>query len=101
MFKPIISSIFLLFAHPLYAETPPSPLENCVAAGELATAIMQGRQLGTPITKLLEIAEDSEFAIALVLLAYGQPRYSTPEYQQRAADEFGSEIVVSCMSGLT
>tara|TARA_R110002153_G_scaffold258122_2_gene417472 strand:- start:404 stop:700 length:297 start_codon:yes stop_codon:yes gene_type:complete len=98
MFKPVISSIFLLFTQPLYAETP---IERCMVVGDLATAIMQGRQLGTPIAKLIEIAEDNDFAIALVLLAYGQPRYSTPEYQQRAADEFGSDIVVACMSGLT
>ena len=102
MLKPIISSIFLLFAQPLYAETTEtSPIERCMVAGELATSIMSARQSGTPIANLIEIADGQEGVIALILIAYGQPRYGSQEHQQRAAEEFGSEVVVACMSGLT
>ena len=102
MFKPIISSIFLLFAQPLYAETAEtSQIERCMIAGGLATSIMTARQSGTPIANLIEIADGDDVVIALILFAYGQPRDRSQEYQQRAATEFGSDIVVACMSGLT
>ena len=105
MLKPIISSIFLLFAQPLYAEiaetSETSPIERCMIAGEFATAIMRARQSGTPIADLIEIADGDDIIIALILFAYGQPRYGSQEYQQRAAEEFTSEVVVACMSGLT
>jgi len=102
MLKPIISSIFLLFAQPLYAETTEtSPIEQCMLAGELATAIMRAHQSGTPIADLIEIADGDDIIIALILIAYGQPRYGSQEYQQRAVEDFTSEVVVACMSGLT
>ena len=100
MLKPITTSIFLALSLPAHAESTPSPVDNCIFAGEVARSIMMNRQYGTPISEMLEIADGNDAFIAVILDAYSQTRYSAEVNRDRAAEEFSSEVTVICMVGL-
>lgn len=77
-------------------------VENiCTVAADLAGVIMQNRQLGTPISKMMEVAGGDQYAIALILIAYDTPRFSTDEYQQEAVVNFSNEVGLACYKGMT
>lgn len=78
----------------------------CRSASELAESTMQVRQLGAPITDVLQLHENADPAIkpliqALVRDAYSRPRFLTEEHQQRAATEFASEAYVTCFTSMS
>jgi type III secretion system FlhB-like substrate exporter len=75
----------------------------CKGQAEIAMSIMKARQSGVPITKSLEIAEQSSehevmqrLTTMLVHLAYQKPRYSVQENREAAAVDFGTEVYNSC-----
>ena len=78
-------------------------LEFCKPIHGLAETIMERRQEGVSMVKMLEIANPSdggsikELSISLVEEAYSSPRYHTPENQQRAVQDFGNEKFKMCM----
>jgi hypothetical protein len=86
---------FTLIAAPLYAQEPQSE-DPCPALGDLARAIMENRQVGTPINRMMEIANGQELVIAITLEAYQQPQYSTPANQSRAVTEFSNDMMTAC-----
>lgn len=74
----------------------------CPSVESLARTIMKGRQMGHPMSSLMEIANNnSEPAIAelmrkLIVLAYAKPRYSTEEFQEREIANFANDVSVKC-----
>ena len=74
--------------------------KNCDLAGKLAETIMKQRQNGRDMAEMMTMAE--EFAPlqglwrALVIEAYGKPRFSTHEYQERAAQDFKNTVYLAC-----
>lgn len=72
----------------------------CILMSQAAERIMARRQDGTPLSDVLNTVKDSAlsaFIKALAVHAYGTPRYHTPEYQQRAIDDFRDNILVTCL----
>lgn len=68
----------------------------CGAIEELATVIMENRQLGSTMASSLAIAGD-ESSKRIVLDAYDQPAMRTPENAQRQRTEFGVKWMLECI----
>jgi hypothetical protein len=68
----------------------------CTVIGDLAEAIMTNRQLGIPMSRMMEINGADDLARLMVMEAYKEPRYSSDEYQRRAVQDFRNEIEVAC-----
>ena len=76
---------------------------NCPFIAKTAETIMTLRQSGTPLGRMMEIANGQtvyvEFLRSATLEAYGKPRYATVEFQQRAIQDFRNDWEVSCYKG--
>jgi hypothetical protein len=93
-------ALFALLAAPVMAS--PAMDEFCVGQGKLAAAIMDTRQSGVSIEKALSIAAESdhpadELSRALVLDAYGQPRYMTQAMREQATSDFRDKVTLTCI----
>ena len=77
--------------------------EICVSIGQLGKTIMERRQEGTDIGKMLELAQtfetqtERDITKAIIMDAYKQPQYSSQDYRDNAAIEFYNSIVVGCL----
>lgn len=71
-------------------------LALCQPIAEFAKAAMEARQAGVPLAQALKVSTMPAMQ-ALIISAYRKPRYSTGEYQQRAAVEFANETLVACL----
>lgn len=91
MLKAIAVTISLTTT-PLTAETE----DPCPVLGELSGVIMENRQAGTPISKMMSVSPDNDLVTAIILQAYQQPRYSTEKYRQRAIDDFANTVMTAC-----
>ena len=70
--------------------------DYCESIGELATVIMQNRQKGVDLSKMLALAKDNDGVKAIVLDAYNSPRYSTDTYKNDAISDFSNKWVLAC-----
>ena len=75
--------------------------DQCQDAGDLAEAVMTARQNGAPISQLMEIANGQEIIVKMVLMAYGEPRYSTDQFQSLAIEDFRNLWEVGCYQALS
>lgn len=93
-----------LTATPAPPSAPPAPYkspENCNSTAKMAGTIMQARQAGMDMGKVLETSSSSEaFASKvrdLVVAAYESPRYSTEKNKARAVEDFRNDAYLACM----
>ena len=68
---------------------------SCENTGIIAAKIMEARQLGIPISKLLQAVE-GKAAEAMVHQAFDVSRFQTDEYQQKAIRDFREKWEVTC-----
>jgi hypothetical protein len=69
-----------------------------------AKEIMKQRQSGRDMSELMTIMSPkskadekaSEVARHMVVLAYSEPAYNSPEYQQRAISDFANTMSLEC-----
>ncbi len=81
--------------------TPEQKEQLCIKFNEVATMIMTKRQQGVPLGALLKMVSENPGPAAdpvksLVIAAYKQPMFQTPEIQQRTILEFGDKVRVEC-----
>lgn len=87
----------LLMATPMSAQDNP-----CATMGEMGEKIMAIRQMGGNMSDLmgplmaLEQGPERDIAIAMVKDAYAQPRYSTPDFQRQAINDFRNGVEALC-----
>lgn len=90
----------LLVAAPSMATTK-AQLAECTALSGVAGVIMEARQAGAPLSMIMEVSYKNAGATkiiqALAMDAYKAPRYNTPQYQQRAIDDFKNTIMMLCL----
>ena len=89
----------MAFTAPAIATAQDKAAEQCELAVQIAEAIMQNRQAGTPISKMMEVADGNQAIIGLILVAYDTPRFSTQEYQLQAVTDFSNEVGLACYKG--
>lgn len=92
MLKPIILTLTLL-ATPLAAETED---DNCKQLGVLAARIMEARQVGVPLSDMMEIVKGNDLLQALTIAAYQSSRFNTDAYRQEAITDFRNKVEVAC-----
>jgi hypothetical protein len=99
MIRAAALSALLVFS----AGTPAAAEESeCAIIGDIAATVMRLRQAEHPISALMVWAAEDGLMRAIVLDAYNQPGYVTPEAQQRAEAQFANRVVRACYaSGLT
>lgn len=96
------AALTLLLATPATAEEQPanSPKEVCAEFSEVAETIMERRQAGASMRRMMELAE-TDMQTAMVRDAYDQPAFSTERYQQRAVRRFGNDAYSVCFDHVT
>lgn len=90
------AAIILAMVGPASATLPESLHKSCAYVGDTAEALMEARQRGVSITRIMEIVDGSTLHELIALEAWNEPRYSTASYQKRAIDEFRDFWVVYC-----
>ena len=86
----MIAAVAALMLCPAQAEEP------CAILGKLARTVMESRQLGVALSKLMTIVKDDSLSTKIVLDAYEQPRYQSEEFQQHATENFGNKWEIMC-----
>lgn len=92
-------TIALLTAGPAAAQDNP-----CAMMGMMAKEIMAIRQMGGNMSDLmgpmlaLENGPERSIAIAMVKDAYAQPRYTMPDFQRDAINDFQNGVEALCYS---
>ena len=82
-----------------------TPDEMCGTYHDMAEAVMTSRQNEVPLAKVMAFFSDApeearDIIDGIVMAAYEEPGYSTPEYQQKAAAEFANRVALECYQGL-
>ncbi len=71
----------------------------CAAASTFAEVIMDMRQDGFPVSKIMELTDDDSQK-NIVLAAYDKPRRSTPEQKKVSVENFRDEIYSICIRSI-
>ena len=82
-----------------------TPDEMCGTYHDMAEAVMVSRQNEVPMVKVMAFFSDApegarDIFNNIIMAAYEEPGYSTPEYQQKAAAEFANQVTLECYRGL-
>jgi len=75
----------------------------CDSVGTFARTIMEARQTGVAMSKLVELTKQhgmDEGGMPIIIAAYEAPRYSTEEYRQREIQDFENQAYLACGKGL-
>lgn len=94
--KKLLITTVLLASFTLSAEEP-TVNANCSTIETLSREIMTSRQVGVPLSKMLEITPHGTLGRKLTIIAYSSPVYSTVQYQQRAINNFANEALLECV----
>lgn len=76
-------------------------MRACKVQSELGEVIMQSRQQGIPISKMMEHVKGDDVSQALVLVAYKRPRFHAKEAVEREVQEFSSAAYLRCFDRAT
>ena len=78
---------------------PAPPTRDCAQESRLARNIMLARQTGASMEESMAVAKGDAFIRQLVVDAYDEPHYATPEMQQREAGDFADKAMLTCEKG--
>lgn len=97
----MVSISLSVLALGVQAEEPVKLTDRCKTWSGMAETIMKARQVGAPMSELMDAAEEanSEAMKKIVIMAYEKPRFSAEEVQKRSTDEFRDEIYLACIKG--
>lgn len=94
-----LTAVLLLAAAPaVWAEKTEAELQTelCTALSELAETIMTKRQEGFAMTTVMAAMEGHPVATGMVVMAYEEPRFYTPQMVAAAIEDFRDVAAVSC-----
>jgi hypothetical protein len=72
----------------------PKKHEYCKELSRLAAKIMEARQAGVSVSKVMEITVPENHQ--MVVVAYESPRFNTASLQRRAIEDFENEAYLVC-----
>lgn len=90
--KAAVAAVAIVAASGAAAETKQ---ETCTLIGQVAAVIMEDRQDGVDMSKLMEIAE-AKLLQRMVIFAYETPRYPSEGYKRKAVQDFANEAMAAC-----
>jgi hypothetical protein len=91
--------IAALFASPAYAEN--TAAELCPMFGKLAEQALEMRELGIPLSEIMEAAAGQKIVMAIYIDAYDLPMLSVPENIEAQKVEYRNSVEVLCWKELT
>ncbi len=97
MWKRILFVYLLVVSLGCFAESPKKGDELCAEVHKTAAAIMENRQLGADMPRMMEIADGEPAVRMLVVAAYKKPRFSTEAHQQRSVSDFANSAYLACV----
>lgn len=71
---------------------------RCNSVSELAEVIMEHRQAGTDMAKIMGTAQE-DATRQVIIMAYDSPRFHTERNQQRAVQDFKNDAYLACIKG--
>lgn len=74
--------------------------EFCESASSLAGLIMQGRQSGMLMAKMMDDAGGNELIQRLTISAFEKPRASFKDLQQKYVDDFANDTYLECIKNM-
>lgn len=86
-----------------HAQSSKEDLAECKRMEHSAKTVMESRQSDVPMSRLWEIAEESENEYIkemykmLIRSAYEKPRFAVEENQKKAVVEFQNDYFAACM----
>lgn len=78
-------------------------LKMCSGWASLARNVMDARQAGVPMRKLLDSLNEegeNEITTKIVMKAYDSPAFRTEGHQQREITEFENSVYSDCLKGI-
>ena len=95
--KNLISTIALcVFMTPAVATANSDAAEICPLMGQLAGAIMEGRQIGVPLSAMLQAHAANDLATEMTKQAFERTRWHSDGAQQREIEDFTEFWEVTC-----
>ena len=92
--KSLTAAAVLLMAAPASAQE--GEKASCTVIGDFAEKVMEKRQEGIAMSRIMKIAEDSDLLSAIVVAAYDQQRWQTKKIQRQTIQDFRNEIELIC-----
>lgn len=78
-------------------------VDVCPSVGDAAEAVMEARQSGVDMSKMMAVARADKsieaMLVAMVIAAYDQPRMSVPKNQTRSIEDFKNTALLACYKG--
>ncbi len=71
--------------------------EICDSYANLASIIMEQRQSGVSMREMMGRADGREPHESMVVEVYGMPQYSTPDFKNRAINEYADRWYLNCI----
>jgi hypothetical protein len=81
--------------------------DTCETVSKIATSVMDNRQSGVPLSKMMEIVRAVEktpvgpIAKTMTIDAYEQPRFNTKDMQKRMIGDFADKYTLICEKART
>lgn len=82
------------------AATRAEKLEVCENISKLAETVMEKRQEGNSMAKMMQVGKGNplvEISQTMVISAFEEPGYNSPEYQNRAIRQFRDKWYLGCV----
>lgn len=100
----ILASAVMFSCTPAHAQHAIPYIDmDCSEMSAVAEMIMKARQQSLPMAEAHKVAKESKrpsfaaWATEIIKIAYASPRFSSKEFQQRAINDFGSEVYLACL----
>lgn len=76
--------------------------ESCGQVGDLAEVVMENRQGGISMARMMRVAqgEAQEIAEAIIIDAYDYPRFSTSKVKRQTVEDFRDKWYAQCVKDL-
>ena len=87
----------LLAGGAAWAEDSGEDMATCAQYAELAKLVMELRQMGGSLQRVLGAVEAGTWSETIVLSAWERPRVSTESVQRRIVQDFVDEVYLTCI----
>lgn len=101
--KKILIAVFMVLVMVGMANAEANWRDTCRDLGGLAEVIMDSRQMGVPMARLMAVISDeggSQLTESLIIDAYSVPRFRTEKMQKQAVADFREKVYLECVIAL-
>lgn len=96
----LATALLLIFPYSSYAQD--DHLSFCKVISTSAKLIMEYRQSGKPMSKLIDLANEQpsilkDTFINITVKAYEIPRFSTDEAKRKTVEDFVNDVYLDCL----